>query len=111
MASVRIVLTFDDGPHAGPLGGGNWTEKVLEALKHKRAKAAFFVQTHVPYRLASPNGYKVASLIHTEGHVLAIHTGSLEDHRCHKWRCTQPADIAGAINGLDAVIRFEKATS
>lgn len=102
MTPVRILLTFDDGPHDGPLGGQNRTEKVLDALKHKRVKAAFFIQTHAPSRLASSVGFEIASRVHVEGHVLAIHTGSFVDHRCHKWRCTQPADIVGATNGLDA---------
>jgi peptidoglycan/xylan/chitin deacetylase (PgdA/CDA1 family) len=82
---------------------------VLDALGRKRAKAAFFIQTHVPYRLASPNGSRIASRIHAEGHVLAIHTGSLVDHRCHKWRCAQPADIVGATNGLDSDMMRAKA--
>jgi len=102
VAVVRVLLTFDDGPHAGVLGGGNRTEKVLDALKSKCVKAAFFIQTHVPYRLAASNGLRVASRAHAEGHVLAIHTGSILDHRCHKWRCAQPADMVGTINGLDS---------
>lgn len=102
MASARILLTFDDGPHGGALGRDNRTEKVLNALRQRGATAAFFIQTHVPYRLASPDGRRIASRAHSEGHVLAVHTGSLADHRCHKWRCTQPADIPGADNGLDA---------
>jgi peptidoglycan/xylan/chitin deacetylase (PgdA/CDA1 family) len=106
---VRILLTFDDGPHGGAVDGTNRTEKVLDALRPSRATAAFFIQTHVPYRLASPNGSKIAARIHAEGHVLAIHTGSLVDHRCHKWRCTQPAEIAGAINGLDSDMMRAKA--
>ena len=109
MASVRILLTFDDGPHAGALGCANRTERVLDALRRKRAKAVFFIQTHVPYRLASPNGARMASRIHDEGHVLAIHTGSFVDHRCHKWRCTQPPDIVGATNGLDSDMMRAKA--
>ena len=102
MAPVRVLLTFDDGPHSGALGGDNRTEKVLDALRHKHIKAAFFIQTHVPYRLASPNGFRIASRLHAEGHVLGVHTGGFVDHRCHKWRCTRPADIIGATNGLDS---------
>src|SRR5262249_17407548 len=69
-----------------------------------------FIQTHVPARLASDDGFRVASLAHSEGHVLAVHTGSLADHRCHKWRCTQPPDIAGTSNGLDSdMIRAKNA--
>jgi hypothetical protein len=37
-----------------------------------------------------------------DGHVLAIHTGSLKDHRCHKARVAQPADIVNTANGLDS---------
>jgi peptidoglycan/xylan/chitin deacetylase (PgdA/CDA1 family) len=102
MAPVRILLTFDDGPHDGALGGGNRTEQVLDALKHKRIKAAFFVQTHAPNRLASPNGSRIGARIHAEGHLLAIHTGSFAEHRCHRWRCGQPPDILGSSNGLDS---------
>jgi peptidoglycan/xylan/chitin deacetylase (PgdA/CDA1 family) len=102
VALVRILLTFDDGPDAGGLGGYNHTDKVLDALGRKSAIGVFFIQTHVSYRLPSPNGLTIASRAHAEGHVLAIHTGSLADHRCHKWRCTQPADMAGATNGLDS---------
>jgi peptidoglycan-N-acetylglucosamine deacetylase len=109
MAEARILLTFDDGPHGGALGGSNRTEKVLDALKSRRATAAFFIQTHVPYRLASPNGLRIASRAHAEGHVLAVHTGSLADHRCHKWRCAQPADMTGTINGLDSDMARAKA--
>jgi peptidoglycan/xylan/chitin deacetylase (PgdA/CDA1 family) len=102
VASVRILLTFDDGPHAGALNGDNRTEKVMAALRSKDITAVFFIQTHVPYRLPSPNGYRIACRMHAEGHVLAIHTGSFADHRCHKWRCTQPPDVAGTTNGLDS---------
>jgi peptidoglycan/xylan/chitin deacetylase (PgdA/CDA1 family) len=109
VASVRILLTFDDGPHGAASGEGNRTEQVLDALRDRGTTAAFFIQTHVPYRLASPDGHRVASRAHAEGHVLAIHTGSFADHRCHKWRCTQPADLAGADNGLDADMMRAKA--
>ena len=102
MAPVRILLTFDDGPHGDALGGDNRTEKVLDALRRKRAKAVFFIQTHAPSRLGTPNGARVASQIHAEGHILAVHSGGFVDHRCHKWRCTQPADMTGTINGLDS---------
>jgi peptidoglycan/xylan/chitin deacetylase (PgdA/CDA1 family) len=102
VASVRILLTFDDGPHGGALGASNRTEKVLDALRDREATAAFFIQTHVPYRLASPAGRSMAARAHAEGHVLAIPPGGFADHRCHKWRCTQPADTVGAVNGLDA---------
>ena len=97
-----FLLTFDDGPHDGALGGNNRTEKVLDVLKQKRAKAVFFIQTHSPCRLASSHGSMIAARIQAEGHVLAVHSGGFVDHRCHKWRCTQPADMVGAINGLDS---------
>ena len=100
--SVRILLTFDDGPHGAALGANNRTENVLDARRDRGAKAAFFIQTHVPYRLASREGRRIAFRAHAEGHVLAIDTGSFADHRCHKWRWTQPADVAGADNGLDS---------
>jgi chitooligosaccharide deacetylase len=109
LTEVRILLTFDDGPHGGTLGGNNRTEKVLDALKKKGATAAFFIQTHVSYRLACPNGLRVASRAYAEGHVLAIHTGGRVDHRCHKWRCAQLPDLPGTINGLDSDMMRAKA--
>lgn len=102
MIPVRILLTFDDGPHDGTPNGSNHTEKVLHSLRCRRVKAVFFIQTHAPERLPSCGGFRAASQAHSEGHVLAVHTGSFVDHRCHKWRCTQPTDVAGASNGLDA---------
>ena len=44
MADIRILLTFDDGPHAAVMG--NRTDHVLDVLAKDKVIAAFFVQTH-----------------------------------------------------------------
>ncbi len=48
-ASIPVLLTFDDGPHAGG-GSGNLTRKVTAALKLNSTQngiiSVFFVQTH-----------------------------------------------------------------
>ena len=117
MADIKIALSFDDGPHDGPLVASgetdetkkNRTERVLNTLASKGFKAVFFVQTEVPIRLKSPNGSKMGVRAHQDGHVLAIHNGNKEDHRCHKSRVAKPADNAGETNGLDSdMVRAKK---
>ncbi|HUP43076.1 MAG TPA: DUF4157 domain-containing protein [Thermoanaerobaculia bacterium] len=77
-------LTFDDGPHAAALGTGkNRTEKVLDTLKTKGVKGAFFIQTGVSYRGALPEGKKLVERMHAEGHTVGVHTGGTADHELH----------------------------
>ncbi|MDN3556274.1 eCIS core domain-containing protein [Halomonas maura] len=83
-------LTFDDGPHAAPLGGGNnRTEKVLDTLQDKSATAGFFVQTHAlsgegrPLRGNTPVGRQLIRRMRADGHAIGIHTGGTIDHESH----------------------------
>jgi peptidoglycan/xylan/chitin deacetylase (PgdA/CDA1 family) len=83
-ASRTFSLTFDDGPHAAALGGGkNLTENVLDTLKSRSIRAAFFVQTGVAYRMANKVGRALVARMHAEGHKIGIHTGGAADHELH----------------------------
>lgn len=110
MADIKIALTFDDGPDNGALAASgetdeakkNRTERVLNTLSAKGYKAAFFVQTEVPIRLKGANGSKMGARSHSDGHVLAIHNGNKDPHRCHKSRVAKSPDHPGEANGLDS---------
>lgn len=108
MTTVTAILTFDDGPHAASTGSSNYSLQALDALKtnsvQPNAKAAFFIQTAVPYRGGSDGGKNVLRRMVAEGHVVGIHTGSAEDHVSHVLRQRTgklPDDLAGAIEYLD----------
>lgn len=83
--TVRVELTFDDGPHAAPLHQGvNRTELVLDTLRSAGpVTAGFFIQTGVSYRGASPVGRRLVERMHAEGHTIGIHTGGPRDHEHH----------------------------
>lgn len=83
-ATRTFALTFDDGPHAAPLGkGSNRTEKVLDALKAKGITAGFFIQSGVSYRGANKVGRALVKRMNAEGHTVGIHTGGPKDHELH----------------------------
>ena len=96
---VKVVLTFDDGPHHGT--SKNLTGQALDVLKKHKIKAAFFVQTHVAIRGGSIQGKKMIERMHKDGHLVAIHTGSTVDHATHTLRASQ--------NKLDADLKAAKA--
>lgn len=83
--TVRVELTFDDGPHAAPLHQGvNRTELVLDTLRSAGpVTAGFFIQTGVSYRGASPAGRRLVERMHADGHTIGIHTGGPRDHEHH----------------------------
>jgi peptidoglycan/xylan/chitin deacetylase (PgdA/CDA1 family) len=94
-ASRKFSLTFDDGPHAAPLGEGkNLTERVLDTLKARNIRAAFFVQTGVSYRMANRVGRALVARMQAEGHTVGIHTGGTADHELHT-----EAQAAGRLEG------------
>jgi peptidoglycan/xylan/chitin deacetylase (PgdA/CDA1 family) len=89
-ATHTFALTFDDGPHAAPLGKGtNRTEKVLDALQSKQVKAGFFIQTAAldpqghAMRGSTPVGRALVARMHSDGHVVGVHTGGKKDHELH----------------------------
>ena len=82
--NVVYSLTFDDGPHAAPLGTGeNYTENVLDTLASKGAKAGFFIQSGVTHRGANPVGRALVARMSQEGHTVGVHTGGSVDHEAH----------------------------
>jgi peptidoglycan/xylan/chitin deacetylase (PgdA/CDA1 family) len=96
-----VALTFDDGPHIAGLGTGrNRTEKVLDTLRDKGAKAGFFIQTHAldgegnPHRGNTRVGRQLIRRMHAEGHAIGIHTGGTRDHESHV-----AAQAAGRLRG------------
>ncbi len=126
---VKIYLSFDDGPHCAPLGSGrNYTENIIRTLASNSVqdgiKAMFCVQTHVKIRGADENGREMIKMMHDEGHIIGIHTGSTADHVNHKVRASYPPydvdgdgilDVKDGENGLEsdmirAINRIEKIT-
>ena len=59
----KIALTFDDGPDP------DWTPKILDVLKQKNAKAAFFI-----IGLQAEKFPNLAQRIYAEGHEIGNHT-------------------------------------
>lgn len=59
----EVALTFDDGPDP------QWTPKILDVLKSKRATATFFL-----IGLEAENNSALASRIYREGHGIGNHT-------------------------------------
>ncbi len=95
---LKIVLTFDDGPHVPD--GGN-TDKILKELEDRGIAAAFFVQAlvTVPERGGTERGLETIHYTFISGHVIAIHTGSEEDHAHHPCRALgKPKKDAGGAD-------------
>ncbi len=86
MRTIRVLLTFDDGPDAGEEGRPSPTLRIAEVLKRKELngfaddiKAAFFVQTGISYRGGNSQGLTILRELADQGHLLGIHTGSVGD--------------------------------
>jgi peptidoglycan/xylan/chitin deacetylase (PgdA/CDA1 family) len=105
---IPIVLTFDDGPHAAGQGAKNHTIDIARVLKSRNIVGAFFIQTNVSHRFGSRAGKKVVKDLSDLGHVVAIHTGSSDDHVFHTERVKEKAyDVDGdkkpdGMNGLES---------
>ena len=106
---IPIVLTFDDGPHAASGEGvKNYTIDIATLLKSRNIVGAFFIQTHVTHRFGIAAGKDVIKRVSDLGHVIAIHTGSDDDHASHTKRVAAPAyDVDGdkkpdGMNGLES---------
>ena len=83
---ARILLTFDDGPSTRKRN--NPTEVILSVLQQNSVqsgiKAIFFTQTRLG---PDKNGSLTKRLLqqeHEEGHVLAVHNGTLGALRSHR---------------------------
>ncbi len=83
---IRFLLTFDDGPSAA--AQDNPTEKILDVLADNPTqpdiKGIFFVQTRWAGAGGSPVGLRLMHRTATEGHVLAVHSGSPRGHLNHR---------------------------
>jgi len=84
MRPLRFLLTFDDGPDAGPDGS---TPLILRQLADNPIapgiKAIFFVQTAHPRRGGGPAGRAQMHETCAAGHLLAVHSGVEEGHVSH----------------------------
>ena len=107
---VNVLFSFDDGPHSADPSGDNYTIEVLDELAEnavqKHAKAMWCIQTHVPHRGGNSVGQDVIQEQWNQEHVVAIHTGSDEDHIDHRNRVQQPAyDVNkdGVADGQNAL--------
>jgi len=82
---VRFLLTFDDGPSTWE--PYNPTRAILDQLQQNTVqlgvKAIFFVQTRDPRAGGGAAGQMLLRRVHTEGHVLALHSGSARGHVRH----------------------------
>jgi len=113
---IPIVLTFDDGPHAAAgKGVKNYTINIATLLKSRNIIGAFFIQTHVSHRFGGDAGKKIIKAVSDLGHVIAIHTGSDDDHASHTKRVAASAyDVDGdkkpdGMNGLESDLIRAKA--
>jgi peptidoglycan/xylan/chitin deacetylase (PgdA/CDA1 family) len=113
---ISIVLTFDDGPHAAAgKGVKNYTIEIATLLKSRNIVGAFFIQTHVGHRFGGVAGKDVIKKVNDLGHVIAIHTGSDDDHASHTKRvATSAYDVDGdkkpdGMNGLESDLIRAKA--
>lgn len=82
---IKVVLTFDDGPHhVAP--SSNYTKKVLDELEDRDIQAVFFIQTHAwwqewdgngpkPYfRGMHAGGKRMVHRMRDDCHVVGLHT-------------------------------------
>ncbi len=103
---IQIVLTFDDGPHTAGKDTKNYTREIATVLKNRKIVGAFFIQANAKDRFREKVGKDVTKEVSELGHVIAIHTGSKEDHTSHSVRVAKPAyDVDGDSkpDGLNAL--------
>jgi peptidoglycan/xylan/chitin deacetylase (PgdA/CDA1 family) len=98
---VRFLLTFDDGPSLWQ--PYNPTSVVLDTLASNsvqpQIKAVFFVQTRSPSAGGSMFGQRLLRRERDEGHVLALHSGSVRGHKNHRYLA--PAELdQSLIDGI-----------
>jgi len=102
---VRFLLTFDDGPSLWQ--PYNPTSAVLDQLASNPVqpgiKAVFFVQTRSPSAGGSALGHELLHRECGEGHVLALHSGSVRGHKNHRWLA--PAELEQTLEDGIADIR------
>lgn len=96
---IEIVLTFDDGPHAGrrtenPRTNTNRTQSVMNVLKSHPVqhdmKGIFFIQTHsrgakddAYFRGNTTVGKALIREMHERQHIIGVHSGHDVPYRDH----------------------------
>jgi peptidoglycan/xylan/chitin deacetylase (PgdA/CDA1 family) len=106
-----FALTFDDGPHTAQLGKGiNRTEKVLDVLKGRSIKGAFFIQTGVTHRGNNPVGRALVKRMQTDGHKIGIHTGGTTDHELHT-TAAKAGRLEGELEDAKSYVKKETGTA
>jgi peptidoglycan-N-acetylmuramic acid deacetylase len=85
-----VYLTFDAGYENGHTG------KILDTLKEKGVKAAFFIVSH--YAESSPD---LVRRMADEGHIIGNHT----DRHLDMSKITDPAAFKKELDGLDEAVR------
>lgn len=100
----RFLLTFDDGPAFMPIPSP--TASILDKLKHNSVqpdiKAIFFLQTRAPDYGGSKEGRRLMKREQAEGHILAIHSGSVRGHVSHT--SMKPEELQQSlVNGTDDI--------
>ena len=110
MADVKILLTFDDGPHAAS-GANNLSRTIFHTLNSNGIIAVFYIQPRVaPHRMASAEGVKVVQEANGVGsvyeHIIEIHTAGTVDHQKH-W--VKPDLLSHDLP--KAVVAIEKVTN
>lgn len=101
---VRFLLTFDDGPSGHT--EDNSTAEILDALRDNPVqpgiKALFFVQPRASFAGGTAVGHSLLLRTEREGHLLGLHSGSVEGHVNH---CTMSdMDLRASLAAGDAAI-------
>ena len=102
---IRFLLTFDDGPSLRhPY---NPTIAILDQLAtnsvQSSIKAVFFVQTRNSNGGGTERGRELLRRTQSEGHVLAVHSGSPRGHKNH--RNLPPTELDQSLNDASEDIR------
>lgn len=108
VAAIPVLLTFDDGPHAGGTSS-NLTRNIVATLKANAVQngivSVFFVQSHArenngtgaEMRFGHPQGEAASLAAAADGHLIQIHTGSDIDHALHTSRVlAAPYNVTGS---------------
>lgn len=103
--TCRFLLTFDDGPSTSR--NYNPTLEILKKLDSNDVqpgiKALFFVQTRSPTGGGSKFGREIMRYQHAQGHVLALHSGTVRGHIRHTKMA--PGELAQSLEDGQADLR------
>lgn len=102
---ARLLLTFDDGPSTRT--SHNPTELVLKVLADNSVqdgiKAVFFVQTRLDDPANCALTHRLLQRESDEGHVLAVHSGTLAHHSDH--RGLDDSELGAFLKGTKIILQ------